>query len=108
MPAPQTHPTRSTGVHMVTVAVPEPLLKLIAEHVANLVVPNAAAPFEAWIGVAEAAEHIGCSPKRVYDLVEKRRIPHSREGRFLRFRRSELDDWLADGHASLVEGPGPP
>jgi excisionase family DNA binding protein len=47
-----------------------------------------------WIGVREAAAHLGCKPQRIYDLVNQGRIPHAREGSRLLFRQRELDQWL--------------
>jgi excisionase family DNA binding protein len=48
-----------------------------------------------WIGVREAAEHLGCKPQRIYDLVSQRRIPHERDGSRLLFKRADLDRWLS-------------
>jgi excisionase family DNA binding protein len=50
---------------------------------------------DAWIGVPEAAAHLGCKPQRIYDLVGQRRIPHAREGSRLLFRRRDLDEWVS-------------
>lgn len=85
-------------------------LDLLAELIAEKLAARAAAPApdaqsggpEPWIGVDEAAEHLGCKPQRIYDLVNDPRrgngaehpIPFRREGRRLLFRRSELDAWL--------------
>jgi excisionase family DNA binding protein len=55
---------------------------------------------EAWIGVADAAAHLGCKRQRIYDLVHSRAIPHRKEGSRLLFRRSQLNEWL-DGRAGL-------
>ncbi len=49
---------------------------------------------EPWVGVQQAAEHLGCKPQRIYDLVHQRAIPHRRDGSRLLFRLSELDAWL--------------
>jgi excisionase family DNA binding protein len=49
---------------------------------------------EPWVGVADAAAHLGCKPQRIYDLVHARAIPHRKDGARLLFRRSELDEWL--------------
>lgn len=49
---------------------------------------------EAWVGVQEAAEHLGCKPQRIYNLVHDQAIPHRKDGSRLLFRRSELDAWL--------------
>lgn len=49
---------------------------------------------EAWVGVQQAATHLGCKRQRIYDLVHDRAIPHRKEGSRLLFRLSELDEWL--------------
>jgi excisionase family DNA binding protein len=51
---------------------------------------------EPWVGVAEAAAHLGCKPQRVYNLVHARAIPHRKDGSRLLFRLSDLDDWLSE------------
>jgi excisionase family DNA binding protein len=52
-----------------------------------------------WLGVPEAAEHIGCSRHRIYRLVSQRRIPFQHEGRRLVFSRADLDAWIREGGA---------
>jgi excisionase family DNA binding protein len=49
---------------------------------------------EPWVGVREAAQHLGCRPQRIYNLVHERAIPHRKDGSRLLFRLSELDTWL--------------
>jgi excisionase family DNA binding protein len=49
---------------------------------------------EAWVGVEQAAEHLGCKPQRIYNLVHARAIPYRKEGSRLLFRLSDLDGWL--------------
>jgi excisionase family DNA binding protein len=52
--------------------------------------------------VAEAAEHLGCKPQRIYDLVSRRAtsgIPHRKEGGRLLFRLTQLDRWIDSGAA---------
>ena len=49
---------------------------------------------EAWVGVEQAAAHLGCKRQRIYDLVHARAIPHRKEGSRLLFRLSDLDAWL--------------
>ena len=63
---------------------------------------------ERWVGVREAAEHIGAKPQRIYDLVHQRAIPHRKDGSRLLFRLSELDDWLdcADTLDTAKSWPG--
>ncbi len=88
-----------SGPHMdVSLAVPEHLVEAIAQRAAELVAERDVKP-EAWIGVAEAAEHLACPRSRIYRLVSMRRIPHCKDGSRVLFRRSELDAWVAQGGA---------
>ena len=87
-----------------SVELPDAFVEALAERVAPLVASllgDRLAPGpEPWIGVRAAAEHLGCKPQRVYDLVSRRddsRIPVKREGSRLLFRRSELDRWVEVG-----------
>ena len=86
-------------------AVPVDLIDLLVERVAarlgvGVGVEPAAEP---WIGVEEAAAHLGCRRQRVYDLVCRRAstgIPHRKEGARLLFKRSALDRWIESGGAA--------
>jgi excisionase family DNA binding protein len=49
---------------------------------------------ESWVGVQRAAEHLGCRPQRIYNLVHDRAIPYRKDGSRLLFRLAELDEWL--------------
>lgn len=78
-------------------------IECLAGHVAAVLQSAPAAP-EPWVGVKEAAEFLGCRDRRVYDLVEQQRIPCRHEGRFVKFRLSELNSWLErDAPAQTVE-----
>lgn len=77
----------------VTLELPPEALEQVARRAAELVAARDPGP-EPWVGVNEAAEHLGCKRQRVYDLVSQGRIPHRKEGGRLVFKRSELDAWL--------------
>ena len=79
----------------VTVALPPAVIEAIARRAAAIVTGALAARPEAFIGVAEAADHLACKPQRIYDLVSQRRLEFHRDGRRLLFRRSDLDAYLA-------------
>ncbi|MGQ9768815.1 MAG: helix-turn-helix domain-containing protein, partial [Anaerolineae bacterium] len=49
---------------------------------------------DALLTVAEAAQQLTISAKKLYRLAAQGRIPHVRLGRSLRFRRADLDRWL--------------
>lgn len=50
------------------------------------------------VGVKTAARFLAVSPSLVYAYVERRQVPHYRLGRSIRFRISELDEWLKRFH----------
>lgn len=78
--------------------IPEAVVERIAERAAEIVLDRLAerGP-EPWIDVDDAAVHLACTRKRVYDLVAQRRVRVFRDGRRLLFRRSWLDEALAEG-----------
>jgi excisionase family DNA binding protein len=43
----------------------------------------------------EVASYLRCSVSTVRRMVLRGRVPHYRLGRLVRFRRSEIDAWLA-------------
>lgn len=45
--------------------------------------------------VAEVANYLRVRPGTVYQWVSRRRIPFLKAGSKVRFRRAEIDDWLA-------------
>ena len=49
----------------------------------------------------EVATYLRCSPSTVRRFVRRGQIPHYRFGKLVRFRRSEIERWLALHH----EGP---
>lgn len=83
----------------VTLELDDDALDAVAEHVAAVLVEREAGQPEPWIGVGEAAEHLACTPSRIYALVSAGRIPHERDGSRLLFRCSELDRFVEKGGA---------
>jgi excisionase family DNA binding protein len=83
----------------VTIALPAPLLVLIAERTADRL--SARHPVvEPWVGIDQAAEHLACKRQRIYDLVSRRTMPHRKEGSRLLFKLSHLDAWIESGGAA--------
>ena len=72
------------------------LRAVIAEEVARVLADRAttSAPPD-WLGPDAAAEIIGVIPRTLARMVQRKEIPASRVGRKLRFRRSDLDAYLA-------------
>jgi excisionase family DNA binding protein len=82
---------------------PPALVELIVERVTERVAHRTPAVAEPWVGVREAAEHLGCRPQRIYDLICRRAtsgIPHHKEGSRLLFKLSQLDRWIESGGAA--------
>ncbi len=76
--------------------VPDTLLHVLAERVAQLLHRDTPEPGEVaasgrWLGVQDAAEYLACPTSRIYDLVSQRRLFAHRDGRRLLFRRQDLD-----------------
>lgn len=86
--------------------VPDELLEALACRVAELLVPLISAPAGSpWLTVTEAAEHMRCKPKRIYDLISQHRLPAHRDGGRVLLRRDELDAYLL-GDADTLLAPG--
>ncbi len=49
---------------------------------------------EAWVGIADVAAHLSVARDSIYRWVEAKDFPAHRVGRLLRFRLSEVDDWV--------------
>jgi len=78
----------------IAVAVPEEVIERIARRAAALLRHEMPKVEERFVDVKAAAEHLGCRPHRIYDLVHQRVIPFYKEGSRLLFRCSELTAWL--------------
>ena len=58
---------------------------------------------DAWIrGEAAAADYLDCGTSRIGEFVRRREIPHHRDGRWVMFRRFELDEWLKAGDSKRL------
>ena len=49
---------------------------------------------ERWVDVDEVAKHIGVRKESVYRWIDKKGFPAHRAGRLLRFKLSEVDEWV--------------
>lgn len=50
---------------------------------------------ESLITVQQVADYLCCSVSSVRRFIMRQEIPHYRLGKLVRFRRSEIDSWLA-------------
>ncbi|QEC46351.1 helix-turn-helix domain-containing protein [Baekduia soli] len=84
-------------------ALPPAVFELLVARVSEQVMARLSPGPEGWVGVAEAARHLGCKLPRIYDLVCRRAatgIPHRKEGTRLLFKLSALDRWIDAGGAA--------
>ncbi|MGN1165921.1 MAG: helix-turn-helix domain-containing protein [Lachnospiraceae bacterium] len=57
---------------------------------------------EKWIGIEEAAEHLGVKPVTIRDWIKKNKgIPARKIGKQWKFLRSELDEWVKSGGSAI-------
>lgn len=55
--------------------------------------PNMA-PEEGWVGIEEVATHLKVAKESIYRWVDAKGFPAHRVGRLLRFKLSEVDEWV--------------
>lgn len=48
----------------------------------------------AYFGVTDAAEYLGTTERHVRELIYRRDIPYYKVGRLVRFRPTDLDNWM--------------
>lgn len=56
-----------------------------------------------WLSVDEIAEYLGVSKDTVYTWISNKGLPAHRVGRFWKFKRAEVDEWVHSGNSS--DGP---
>ncbi len=49
---------------------------------------------EPWVGIEEVAKHMSVRRETIYRWIEKNGFPSQRAGRLLRFKISEVDEWV--------------
>jgi len=55
---------------------------------------------ERWLSVDEIAEYLGVSKDTIYTWVTAKSLPGHKVGRFWKFKRQDVDDWVRDGGAA--------
>jgi excisionase family DNA binding protein len=51
--------------------------------------------------VQDVAEYLGVKVSWVYDKTRRKEIPHAKVGKYLRFRKSAIDEWLTQEKTAL-------
>ena len=55
---------------------------------------------EGWVDIADVAAHLSVGKDSIYRWVDSKDFPAHRVGRLLRFRLSEVDEWVKAGGGS--------
>ncbi len=53
-----------------------------------------------WLSVEEIAAYLGVQPDTVYKWVSRKGMPANKVGRLLKFKATEVDDWVRSGKAN--------
>jgi len=56
-----------------------------------------------FLNVQQIAKYLGTKPSTVYSLVEEKKIPHYRIGRQIRFKKSDVDEWMEKQREEVVD-----
>jgi len=62
---------------------------------------------ERWVSVEDVAAHLAVNKDSIYRWIEKKSFPSHRVGRLLRFKLSEVDDWVRKGGGKDTEDQNP-
>ncbi len=57
---------------------------------------------ESWVGLAEAAAHLGVAKDTVRNWIRKTDIPAHKIGKLWKVKLSELDDWVKSGKSAML------
>jgi excisionase family DNA binding protein len=90
----------------ITVAIPEAIVQEITRRVVEQIVAQSGEESEPWLTVDQAARHLGCGTRRIYDLTRQGALPHAKDGRRTLFRRVDLDSFVRAGGATREKYPG--
>ena len=55
---------------------------------------------EGWVGVEDVAAHLRVAKESIYRWVDSKGFPAHRVGRLLRFKLSEVDEWVTTSGAA--------
>jgi excisionase family DNA binding protein len=62
-----------------------------------------------FLNIQEVSQYLGIKAGTLYAMAESRAIPHYKIGRLIRFRKSEIDEWMRDHKREYIPpGNGAP
>lgn len=56
---------------------------------------------ENWIGIEDAAQHLGVTKDTIRTWIKKTGIPARKIGKLWKFKLSELDEWVKSGKSAI-------
>ena len=56
---------------------------------------------ESWIGINEAAAHLGVTKDTIRNWIKRTDIPAHKIGKLWKFKLSELDEWVKSGKSAI-------
>lgn len=56
---------------------------------------------EKWIGIEDAANHLGVTKDTIRNWIKKTDIPAHKIGKLWKFKYSELDEWVKSGKSAI-------
>ena len=56
---------------------------------------------ESWVGINEAAAHLGVTKDTRRNWIKKTDIPARKIGKLWKFKLSELDEWVKSGKSAI-------
>jgi len=59
--------------------------------------------YNEFLTVKQISSYLAVKVSTIYTMVEQRKLPHYRIGRQIRFKRSEIDEWMAGQREAVVE-----
>jgi len=68
----------------------------------DLSLDREAAMQDRWLSVEEIAEYLGVSKDTIYGWVSNKGMPGHKVGRFWKFKRQEIDEWVRAGGAAMA------
>ena len=60
-------------------------------------------PLSRFLDVQTIADYLGIKASTLYSMVEGKKLPHYKVGRLIRFKRSEIDEWMAGQREAVVD-----
>ena len=56
-----------------------------------------------WLSIKEIAEYLGVRRETIYVYLEKKNLPGHRIGKFWKFQKEDVDNWVKSGKAADKE-----